>query len=209
MTQHTRRLTACLALFLIVGLTGCPFSPEKDKPNVKPESQFKANTSPGNILDNLIQAYLAGDIEIFSDLLDYDYSFIFSEEDQGQPGTPTSLNKTDEIAIQTNMFSDLVDKLELEFEYDESLLAFDEELSTLADSLWLLEVNNVQLTLKGRLPGQPDMTPITWQLDNGSQKFWFHKASPEGPSGDPLDPESHLPLWTIRRWEETTISGTK
>jgi hypothetical protein len=206
-----RSLSLSLAICLVIGLTGCPFSPDKDDTKDPVVDPFKANTSPENLLLNLRQAYIDSDIEEFSDLLDVNYEFKFSEEDQGQPGTPLGLTKDEEIAIHTNMFSDMVDKLELEFEFDPMSLLFDDVATTvLTDSIFTLDVTSVQLTLKGRLPGQPDMTPVTWQLDNGSQIFWFHKMDPDGTMGDDaIDSESGDPLWTIIGWEETTISGGK
>jgi chitodextrinase len=174
-----------------------------------PPDPFALRISPENLLLNLKAAYGLGDLGQFTDLLDPNFDFIFSEEDQGQPGTPMGLTKGDEAAIHTNMFSDLVDRLELDFNFNIEELMFDAEMTTSpADSVFRLDVTAVGVTLKGRLPGIPDMTPVTWQLDNGSQIFWFHKSGPDGELGE-LEPTTGEAYWSIVQWEETTISGSK
>jgi hypothetical protein len=196
----------CLAVLL----TGCPFSNNVIPPIPPPlEPPPLTNISPENLLRNLRATYNAGDLEGFSDLLDEEYNFIFSQEDQGEPGIPLGLSKDDELMIHANLFSDLVDRLELEFQYDPGEIVFDQELTvSAADSIWRLEVTQVQLVLKGRLPGHPEMLPMTWEMDNGSQIFWFRKATAdEAEDGEGVDPETGLPLWTICQWEETTMSG--
>lgn len=201
--QRYLRAVICL-LGIACGLStvNCSKDSTKPKANIPPDLYLPA-TSAQNVLVNLETAYNASDIDGFTALLHPDFEFVFSEEDQAQPGTPAGLNFSDEAAIHTNMFSELVDMLALEFVVGDPV--FDAELSAiLPDSVWRVEVTQVELTVEGRLlPGQPDMTPVTWELvGSGSELFWLQKGATAGKSTDPT-------IWLIRKWEEITISGTK
>ena len=202
LSSRFRFLTMVLSIlsvliFSVAILPGC--SKKSTKPE-KTEDPYAPQTSPENVVQNLTVAYELRDVDGYAELLAEDFQFVFSQEDQQQPGCPAGLEYGDELEIHTNLFSEaLVDSVSISFAIGE--LQFDESASSPGDSIWLLPVMDMTVYLKGRLPGRPDMTPQRWQMNNGSARFWLRQSVNGVNSTDPV-------AWEIVKCEETTISGT-
>ena len=191
---HTVRAAAVIlgALAILGGITGCPFMPSNDDGggHVVVEPDFKARTSPENLLYNLQKAYELRNIAEYESLLAQDFEFVLSEEDQDDPGMPDTWGRQVEIGVHTHMFdADLVNELDLEF------VAGNRFWDTvIAPNMWSIIISNVKLRLNGRTPDAPDVVQDL-EVKNASSQFWFRENpwTQEGTSNK---------IWTIVRWED-------
>ncbi len=192
MKAFSRILLLGLSIWMVVSLAGCPFSTKTEPPgddHVDPV--FKPRTSPQNLMKNLMAAYELRDVTEFDSLLDQAFTFFFSEQDQD---ISEPYNRDVEIAIHGVMFdSDWVQDLTLSF--DMGPLTLDEERTTVDDSLYVMTLTNVDLYLYGKTPLFPLEDARGYEMENGQERFWFHKL-------DYTHPVTKEPIWTIVEWLE-------
>jgi hypothetical protein len=192
MKAFSRILLLGLSIWMVVSLAGCPFSTKNEPDNGgDPPLIFLPRTSPQNLMKNLKAAYEQRDITEFDSLLDPVFTFFFSEEDQN---IGERLNRDEEIGIHRGMFdSDMVQDLNLSF--DMGAVTLDEERTTVDDSLYVMTLTNVDLYLYGKTPQFPLEDPRGYEMENGQERFWFHKR-------DYTHPVTKEPIWTIVEWLE-------
>jgi len=182
-----------LALLLLAGVLGCPFSPEtNDDPPPVPVETYHARTAPESLLHNLKLAYKERVPAEYESLLAEEFSFVLSEEDASKPDMPDQWGRNQEISIHQAMFNaELVQQLTLDFvvgnrEYDDT------------DGFWTILISNVTLTLYGSTPGHP--TPTWYRVVNGASRFWFQKENYTWPGTQDT-------VWTIVKWEDNPIDN--
>jgi len=196
MTYLVRSAAAALfAVFLlgVSGITGCPFMTDPDDggdPPVVPD--FRARTSPENILFNLKQAYKLRNIAEYESLLALKlpaFTFVLSEDDQGQPGMPDQWGRQTEIDIHTHMFdAEQVQTLTLTF--DEGTREWDA-----ANNMWSILISNVNLRLYGIIPGQEEEGLQELKVEGSTSRFWFREENW-------TEPGTTNKIWTIVKWED-------
>ena len=94
MTRAFRVSARVIAALAVLGLSGCPFTPDQDDDNHKPPPvQFRPRTSPENLLENLKAAYQERNVDEYDSLLADDFDFIFCPYDQAQPNIPEPVKK--------------------------------------------------------------------------------------------------------------------
>ncbi len=185
-----------LVLVAILGMATLTLSCSDDKgtnSNGGEQDPYLPRTSPENLLDNLLLTYEHRDAAQFDSLLDEEFVFHFSEEDQD---IGVRLLRAAEIPIHEGMFdSEMIQALDLSFTAGD--ITLDEERTTPEDSVWVATLSNVDLYLFGKFPQFPDEGPWGFEMENGRERFWFHR------SGE-VDPDSGEPIWTIVEWRELT-----
>lgn len=193
MKAISRHARCWLALFSLVALTGCPFTPDKGDTDPDPVDPFLKRVSPENLLANLKTAYKERAVAEYESLLASDFTFVLSPEDAGQPGMPDQWGRNQEITIHQKMFdAELVQSLTLDFVVGSRI--FDP-----ADQLWTITIANVDLYLNGITPDHP--TPTTYRVQDGTAKFWFRQNSWNAAG-------TTEPVWTIVKWEDMPIEGS-
>jgi ketosteroid isomerase-like protein len=183
-----------VVVLAILGMATLTLSCSDDKStnsNGGEQDSYLPRTSPENLLENLLLAYKHRDVAQFNSLLDEEFVFHFSEEDQD---IGVRLLRAAEIPIHDAMFGpDYIQNLTLSYHVDD--ITLDEERTTPADSVWVATLSNVDLYLFGKFPQFPDEDPWGFQMENGRERFWFHRSSE-------VDPDSGEPVWTIIEWRE-------
>ena len=178
-----------VGLLALLGVVGCPFSPDKGKPDPV-EPKFLERTSPENLLANLKTAYREREAAEYESLLAKDFTFVLTPEDAGQPGMPSQWGANTEIGIHQQMFdADLVTYLSLDFVVGDRV--FDD-----TDQLWTITITDVDLSLRGMTPDHP--TPKSYSVENGTSKFWFRQ-------NDWTVPSTSDRIWSIVKWEDSPI----
>ena len=106
--HRVKRLWMLLLLPLVLGLVGCPFSPEKkggndDEPDV---SEYKALITIPNVLYNLKLAYEELNYDEYAKLLDPSFRFRFDPRDVGpdQPWQELEWGIGEELDAHRHMF---------------------------------------------------------------------------------------------------------
>ncbi len=89
-----------LAVFALVGYSGCILSPDEEVPEKPPAATYKSLTDKENIIYNLVQCYKEHNKDRFIELLHDDYIWY------NQPGeeTPEYYDRTTDIAQTGRMF---------------------------------------------------------------------------------------------------------
>jgi len=197
--MEARKVYQLAIVFIILLSLGCGKNSTSQKID-PPPAPFVTRTSPQNLLMNLKEIYNTKTFDQFTDLFDDQFEFHFSDADVASGEVPETLSKVAEVSIHEVMVGgDWIDSLELE--YSIGPMTLDETMTTVAgDSVWTITITSITLELKGRLPGWPEMTPMTWRMDNGECRFWFQKHGPGGEQE--IDPYSGEHIWTIYRWQE-------
>jgi hypothetical protein len=86
--------------------TGCPFSPEKDKPPDVVEDPFPASVNIDILLDNFLKAYTTMNYNEYEKLLDEAFEFVFDPDDIGEEnGYKERYSRGEELDSTRNMFS--------------------------------------------------------------------------------------------------------
>ncbi len=183
-----------LTVVLCLIASGLSCSDDKDTIcNGEDEDLFLPRTSPENLLDNLLLAYEHRDHAQFDSLLDEEFVFYFAEEDHD---IGKQLLKAAEIPIHEGMFhAEMIQALDLSFTAGD--ITLDEEKTTPEDSVWVTTLSNVDLYLFGKFPQFPDEDPWAFEMEDGRERFWFHRSGQ-------VDPDSGEPIWTIVEWLELT-----
>jgi hypothetical protein len=180
-----------VGLLALLGVVGCPFSPDSGTPD-HPVDPFLKPTSPENLLANLKTAYRERETAEYESLLAMDFTFVLSPEDAGQPGMPSQWGRNTEIGIHQRMFDEgLVTYLALDFVVGDRV--FDD-----TDQLWTVTITNVDLSLTGMTPDHP--TPKSYSVLDGTSKFWFRQ-------NDWTVPGTSDRVWSIVKWEDSPIEG--
>ena len=184
-------------LIAILGLAALALSCSDDKStnsNGGEQDPYLPRTSPENLLENLMLAYKHRDVAMLDSLLDRDFTFFFSEEDQD---IGDRLDREDEIPIHEEMFDpDRVEELILSYEIGE--ITLDEERTTVQDSIYVATVESVYLFVLCPPPWDLHGDLLEFELEHGRERFWFRKVSW-------VDPGSRKPIWKIIEWRE--LSG--
>jgi len=197
--RHVCRGLAFLAVAAaIASFCGCPFMPSQDDDDDGNHVvQFRARTSPANLIENLKAAYKERSLVEYESLLAMDFTFYFSQEDQGNPQIPDEWGRTEEIEAHSGMFdAEYVQTLTMELEYSQPV--FDEEHFDGVDSLWVVEITNMDLALYGTPRSTPGEAPAWYKVEDGQVTMRFRKNAWTHSDG--------RPIWKIRDMEETTTS---
>ncbi|MBD3237359.1 MAG: hypothetical protein GF330_11685 [Candidatus Eisenbacteria bacterium] len=200
MRSFARILALGAGALIVLGLYGCPFMPDQDDGggNGGVVITFEPRTSPENLCENLMSAYKERSIVEYESLLAEDFTFYFSEEDQSRPEIPEQWGRNEEIEAHEGMFDgEYVQTLSLDFVYDDPV--FDEEHFDGVDSLWKVEVTNMDLELFGTPRSHPGEAPQLYKVEDGQVTFRFRKMHYAHSNGDPI--------WMIAEMEETTTSS--
>jgi hypothetical protein len=193
MNNLLRRVAGAMLVLAALGITACPFSPDKNHDPPPVPKDFWDRSSPKGLLHNLKKAYEKRTVAEYESLLAKDFTFVLSAEDQQTPGMPDSWGRDPEIQIHTRMFdTDLVQSLTLAFEPADSV--WDP-----ADGMYTVLISNVNLYLNGATPAHPGDVK-EYRVTNGRAKFWFRK-NPWTVLGKADS------VWTIVKWEDSPIGG--
>lgn len=198
MTRAFRACARVIAALAVLGLAGCPFTPDQDDGNghEPPPVQFLARTSPENLLKNLMAAYQERNVVEYESLLAEDFDFIFCAYDQAQPNIPDSWGRVEEIEAHEGIFDgEFVQSLSLQFEYSQPV--FDEEHFDGVDSLWVVDVTALRLELFGTPRSTPDEPAQTFKVQDGQVTMRFRKDAGNFFEGKQV--------WKIAEMEETTV----
>jgi hypothetical protein len=197
MTRKRQAIAAAFGVLLGLTVSGCPFMPDKGDGDDHDVVTFHPRTSPQNLLENLKASYKQRQLDEYDSLLSRDFEFVFCPYDQSQPDIPDSWGRVDEIDAQDGMFdSEYVQDLTMDFEYSTPI--FDEEHFDGVDSLWVVEVTQMRLSLTGTPPSAPPGTPAeTYRVNDGQVTMWFRK--------DPGNVVGGRQIWKIVEMQETTV----
>lgn len=189
-----------LVLPLFLGLLpGCPWSPEK---TVKPPdvvSKYLAQSSPGNVMENLRTAYMERNLDEYKKLFAADFTFVFAPADATDPDnpTPTQWSGAEEFTSTENMFrDDLVEKIELEYG---SLGVAEPDSANWGAGAWKMKIDGVNLAVRTR---NEQNEPLTY-LVPGTTEVFFFREDKNTPASD------GRPTWFIFRWEDQPIGAHK
>lgn len=102
---QTTRLLLCFLPMIVIGIAGCPFSPDKgkDKPP-DPPSEYLPQTTIPNVLANLVRSYEEKNYDEYIKLLHSSFVYQFNPEDAGHNGIPDEWGLADERISAQNMF---------------------------------------------------------------------------------------------------------
>ena len=197
MRRNRSCFTVSLAI-LVAGLVwGC--GDDSTAPNNIIQCPFGSRTSPENVLYNLKQAYKLRSITEYESLLALKppaFTFVLSEDDQGQPGMPDSWGRQTEIDIHACMFDvDTAQALTLQF--DEGVREWDA-----VESMWSILVSNVNLHLYGIIAGQEEEGLQELKVEGATARFWFRKEPWTAPGVSDS-------VWTIVKWEDNPAGSLK
>jgi hypothetical protein len=149
-------------------------------------------TSPESLLSNLREAYALRNVAEYESLLAFRppaFTFVLSEEDQGQPGMPDQWGRQTEVEIHEHMFdAEAVQTLRLGYvigtrEWDP------------VENLWSILVSNVNLHLYGIIPGQEEEGLQELEVEGATSRFWFREESWTAPGTSDS-------VWAIVKWED-------
>ncbi len=173
---------------LIAFAAGCGDDDNSVKPDPDPDP-FLPQSSPANCLENLITAYVEGDLEEYLKLFSEDFIFMFSPDDVVQdPGIPPQWGLVDESFATEGMFtSDRVDRIELGFVQSVADTSAHEYPDT-----WKVHATEVELRIHMRTE---DGEYLLLKVSGGFGTFYF-KEYPDETASD------GQPLWRIWRWED-------
>lgn len=196
--RNMNRAWVLLLVPLLVGLLGCPFSPDKkDDPDPPPPSEFKSQVSITNVLYNLDLAYTEMDYDEYAKLLDPAFTFVFDPDDIGpeEPWQEETWGRGEELDSAENMFGGqpnidnrAVDRIELDF------VAGQPETSPINDEWQMVILNAVDLALHTTDVGSGDQ----WLLQTPGNYF----ANIHFVTTDEIDSETDLPIINIVMWED-------
>ncbi len=104
--SHIRSRLLWVLPVLVIGIAGCPFSPDKgkDKPPDDDESEYLPQTSITNVLANLKQSYEEKNYVEYIKLLHPSFIYVFDPVDAGQDEIPDQWGLADEKISAENMF---------------------------------------------------------------------------------------------------------
>ena len=189
MKHPMRGAIAGAMLLLVLGIVGCPFSPEKGGGGGGNPPTFLPRTTPQNLLYNLKQAYKERNIAEYESLLaNPSFTFELSDEDQDKPEMPDNWGRDPEILIHSRMFdAEMVQQLTLDF------IVGDVEWDAI-QGMYSVLITNVNLYLYGSTPGHPTEVK-EYRVTDSRSKFWFKK----NPWTTGAERDS---VWTIVMWED-------
>lgn len=189
--KHLRPLAWIFVLLAPLLLWGCPFSTERDGDGgtVEPPEEYKARTSPENLLHNLRVAYKQKDYEKYVELFAEDFTFVFNPLDAQNDSLdiPDSWGLEQEKEAHRKLFSapDIEDII-LEWRPDPQLPPDFENADT------KIIVRNITLEVTQRLPsGEPLFLQVA-----GDAWFHFRKGDETTAEGDTI--------WEVVWWEDKT-----
>jgi outer membrane protein assembly factor BamB len=197
--RRTRALAFLpLAAVMILGLSGCPFSPEKDKlPITPPQTDYLPQSSALNVLENLKTSYEKREFLEYNNLFSEDYIFVFNPADVEDPFNPTPQQwaRADEMDSAENLFAnDRVDGISLNWVIGE--LAADD---TYPGHPWKIRVDNVQLDVQTRAE---DGTVWIYQVNGATHVYYFREGTGEQASDGKTK-------WYCTRWEDSPLGFFK
>ncbi|MEZ4650792.1 MAG: hypothetical protein R3E97_18820 [Candidatus Eisenbacteria bacterium] len=202
---------ATLGLPILVGLlaistAGCLFSPDTKDP--KPtRSDYKPQTSPANVLANLIMAYNRRNVDEYAKLFDTtEFTFRFDPVDlEGENNDlPEFWGWPVEFEVTKNMFeSDEVFRIALEFD-NGPVQDVSEEDGEQVDLSWKkMTVTSVHLEVEANNPADPTDNVVF--LVQGDRALFFFK---EYPTDLIEDENGNLnPRWRITEWRDIRIDA--
>jgi hypothetical protein len=178
MKHSSPALAFCFSLAL--GICGCTLDNDGSHCPGPPAEGFLPRTSPENLLENLKRAFNEREYAEYESLLAGDFTYYFSEEDQLLPEIPESWEREQELEASRDLFNPAcVPTLFLGFVYGDP--CFDAEHFDGADSLWVVEVTDIDLEFSV-IPGCPPAIPPYWcRREDGKATFrfrrtkWFHE----------------------------------
>jgi hypothetical protein len=196
MTSRQTRVLAFLPLaaVMLMGLSGCPFSPKStDITPPPPPSKYVEQSSAANVLANLQTAYEFKEFLEYDKLFSGDYIFVFNPADAGDPNDPTpqQWQRADEMDATRNMFgNDRVETITLSWSVG--------ELETHDTYGWKVRVDEVNLNVNTR-----NLENELWiyQVKGDTHVFYFREEDVTLPSGKNK--------WTCTRWEDSPIGFLK
>ncbi|MCA9754334.1 MAG: hypothetical protein KDA27_00920 [Candidatus Eisenbacteria bacterium] len=201
---------ATLGLPALVGLlavstAGCLFSPDTKPPKTE-TSDYLPQTSPANVLDNLVKAYNLKNVEEYAKLFDStEFTFRFDPIDlQNDTDLPEFWDWTVEYDVTKNMFeSDDVRRIELEFQKG-PVLPVTEDDGEQVDLTWKkMTVTGVHLEVETNNPADPT-DPVIFLVSGDRAKFFFK----EYPTELIEDEDGNLnPKWRITEWSDIRVEG--
>lgn len=192
MTSRPTRALAFLPLaaVMLLGLSGCPFSPEKDKlPPAPVPSDYLPQSSAVNVLENLKTSYVKREYLEYENLFAPDYIFVFNPADVDDPINPTPQQwaRADEMDSARNLFSnDRVEQITLN--WSPGQLTADDTYG------WKIRVDDVLLDVQTR----NELNEV-WilQVKGATHVFYFREESTQASDGKAL--------WNCTRWEDSPI----
>jgi hypothetical protein len=164
--------TACLLAVAAIVLKGCIFNPSKDDPGIG-TGDYKAPTSPENLIANLIESYDRKEIEEYAKLLAPEFIFKFQPadldliedefwtRDQDSTGTAGLFGTADVGDIRINLIHGPAE--------EPAEIGFDEGVLTIRINPTQLEVDQIG----GDKPG------TTYQVDGDIQDMFFRRGNAE------------------------------
>jgi hypothetical protein len=165
MKAFSRILLLGLSIWMVVSLAGCPFSTKNEPDNGGDPPLIFL---PRTSPQNLMKNLKAAYEQ--RDITEFDSLldpvFTFFFSEEDQ-NIGERLNRDEEIGIRT----------------------------TVDDSLYVMTLTNVDLYLYGKTPQFPLEDPRGYEMENGQERFWFHKR-------DYTHPVTKEPIWTIVEWLE-------
>jgi hypothetical protein len=175
---------------LLVG--GCK-STKKQEPVTPPDTWGHPQTSPQNVIDNLLQAITERDSLHYAAQLADSFRFVFAPQDVGGPNNnPTTWERADEIIAMSRMFGGKANKDDYVC-VSVSLSWVSSPADTTADfpSLTRVRETNVFFTVASRNRVTDD--PLDYLVQGDQEWLWFEKSGSE---------------WRLIRWEDKPITGT-
>ncbi len=179
--------TAGLILLIAGFAGGCIFSPSTTDPVIE-SGEYKEQTSPENVLNNLQVAYRRKESAPYAVLLRKDFIFRFQEVDQTEIGTEFWTRDQDSTGTHGLFNSPDISTIEIELTHGPA---------TESDDLDLPDAMKIRVSpTKLEVLRLPDTTLL---VDGDIQDFFFEKGDPD--RGE--DPE----LWYIVEWRDIPSAG--
>ena len=208
--KHPRITTLWLPVLvglLALSTAGCLFSPDKRDPSDNPPpSLYKPQTSPANVLDNLVAAYVDRDLVEYTKLFDpVEFSFRFDPSDvTDQPDLPEFWGWVDEESVHRRMFeSEEVLDIRLAFTKGQVVNAEEADGEEI-DLTWKkMTITGVELEVEVTNPDDPTDN-IIYKV-SGDRAEYFFKEYPEEqvPDGAGVN----RPLWRITQWKDIKVGA--
>lgn len=200
------RLPILILAALALSTTGCLFSPDKgdSDDNPPPVSNYKPQTSPQNVLDNLREAYEQRELPAYERLFDpVEFKFVFDPIDlDGSPDLPPFWGWADERRVHERMFES-EDVLDIRLSFVKGTVQNAEESDGQEiDLTWKkMYITGVELEVETRNPDDPTDN-IIYKV-SGDRALYFFKEYPEELVDDGNG--GQRPIWRITEWRDQRV----
>lgn len=196
-----RFVRGIVAMGIALSLSGCLFSPDKDPPKTDEPVVFLPQTSPENVLENLITAYEQQNYDEYVKLFDETFFFAFDPVDVEKSGgdIPIEWGKDDDIRSTRNMFDEpLVEKVTLDFVIDdpEPATSADEQRHTFPLGTMKVTASEVELQVDTRDPEGGEN--IIYEVSGDQAIFFLYPHPTEKVDG--------LAKWYIVEWRDRKVN---